>query len=106
MLSHLQLRSEMRKMNKNLDYNEKDIVDIISRFILDNFILSDQKENIDVNISLYEKRIVDSTGVLEIVDFLEETFGIKIEDDELVPDNLDSINKMSKFVQRKIDNAS
>ena len=93
-------------MNKTQDYNEKDIVDIISQFILDNFILSDQKENIDENISLYEKRIVDSTGVLEIVDFLEETFGIKIEDDELVPDNLDSIKKMSKFVQRKIDNAS
>ncbi len=93
-------------MNNKQDYNEKDIVDIISRFIIDNFILSDQKENIDENISLYENRIVDSTGVLEIVDFLEETFGIKIEDDELVPDNLDSIKKMSKFVQRKIDNAS
>ena len=93
-------------MNNKQDYKEKDIVDIISRFILDNFILSDQKENIDENISLYENRIVDSTGVLEIVDFLEETFGIKIEDDELVPDNLDSIKKMSKFVQRKIDNAS
>ena len=93
-------------MNKNLDNDEKDIVDIISQFIKNNFLLSDQKENIDVIISLYENRIVDSTGVLEIVDFLEEKFGIKIEDDELVPDNLDSINKMSKFVQRKIDNAS
>ena len=93
-------------MNNNLVYNEKDIVDSISKFIMNNFLLSDQKENIDVNISLYENRIVDSTGVLEIVDFLEEKFGIKIEDDELVPDNLDSINKMSKFVQRKIDNAS
>ena len=94
-------------MNKNLDYNEKDVVDIISQFIIDNFIiLNDQKEKIDENISLYENGIVDSTGVLEIVDFLEETFGIKIEDDELVPDNLDSIKKISKFVQRKIDNAS
>lgn len=94
-------------MNKNLDYNEKDIVDIISQFIIDNFIiLNNQKEKIDENISLYENRIVDSTGVLEIVDFLEEKFGIKIEDDELVPDNLDSIKKISKFVQRKIDNAS
>ncbi|EMR74682.1 acyl carrier protein [Thermoplasmatales archaeon SCGC AB-540-F20] len=93
-------------MNNNQDYNEKDIVNIITQFIINNFILSDQKENVDENISLYEKRIVDSTGVLEIVDFLEETFGIKIEDDELVPDNLDSIKKMSKFVQRKIDNAS
>ena len=93
-------------MNKNLDNNEKDIVDIISQFIKNNFLLDNQKENIDVNISLYENRIVDSTGVLEVVDFLEEKFGIKIEDDELVPDNLDSITKMSKFVQRKIDNAS
>jgi acyl carrier protein len=93
-------------MNNNLDYDEKKIVDIISQFIINNFILNDQKENIDVNISLYENRVVDSTGVLEIVDFLEEKFGIKIEDDELIPDNLDSIKKMSEFVQRKIDNAS
>jgi len=93
-------------MNNNLKYNEKNIVDIIRQFIINNFLLSDQKENIDINISLYENRVVDSTGVLEIVDFLEEKFGIKIEDDELVPDNLDSVKKMSEFVQRKIDNAS
>ena len=93
-------------MNNNLKYNEKNIVDIISQFIINNFLLGDQKENIDINISLYENRVVDSTGVLEIVDFLEEKFGIKIEDDELVPDNLDSVKKMSEFVQRKIDNAS
>ena len=93
-------------MNNNLKYNEKNIVDIISQFIINNFLLSDQKENIDINISLYENRVVDSTGVLEIVDFLEEKFGIKIEDNELVPDNLDSVKKMSEFVQRKIDNAS
>jgi len=93
-------------MNNNLDYDEKKIVDIIRKFIINNFILSNHKENIDANKSLYENGIVDSTGVLEIVDFLEETFGIKIEDDELIPDNLDSIRKMSEFVQRKIDNAS
>ena len=93
-------------MNNNLDYDEKKIVDIIRKFIINNFILSNHKENIDANKSLYENGIVDSTGVLEIVDFLEETFDIKIEDDELIPDNLDSIRKMSEFVQRKIDNAS
>lgn len=84
---------------------EDDILDIISQFIRNNFLLGDQDKNLDVNISLYERRIVDSTGVLEIVDFLEEKFGIKVEDDELVPDNLDSIKKMSDFVQRKIKNA-
>jgi acyl carrier protein len=93
-------------MDKNQDYNENDIKNIVTQFIKNNFLFNDQKENINENISLYENGIVDSTGVLEVVDFLEEKFGIKIEDDELVPDNLDSIKKMSKFVQRKIDNAS
>lgn len=92
-------------MNDGQIYNEEDIVSVISQFIINNFPLGDQKKSIDENISLYENGIIDSTGVLEIVDFLEETFGIKIEDDELVPDNLDSIKRMSKFVQRKIDNA-
>jgi len=89
----------------NQDFNEKDIIDIITHFIRNNFLLGDQDKNLDENISLYENRIVDSTGVLEVVDFLEEKFGIKIEDEELVPDNLDSIMKMSKFVQRKLENA-
>ena len=92
-------------MNKNQDYNEKEIVDIITQFIKDNFLLGDQYKNLDENISLYEKRIIDSTGILEIVDFIEEKFGIAVEDDELVPDNLDSIMKMSKFVHRKLENA-
>jgi len=93
-------------MNKNQEYNENNIKNIVNQFIKNNFLFNDRKENIDENISLYENRIIDSTGVLEVVDFLEDTFGIKIEDDELVPDNLGSIKKMSKFVQRKIDNAS
>ena len=92
-------------MNNEFD-DIKDISCRISRFIKDNFLLSDKTENLNEDVSLYEKRIVDSTGILEIVDFLEETFGIKIEDDELVPDNLDSINKMSNFVQRKLNNVS
>ena len=92
-------------MNKTHEYNENDIKNIVNQFIIKNFLFSDQKENIDENLSLYEKGIIDSTGVLEVVDFLEETFGIEIEDDELVPDNLDSIKKMSKFVLRKMDYA-
>lgn len=92
-------------MNKNLKFNEKDIKNIITEFILNNFVFNDQNKNIDENLSLYEKGIIDSTGVLELVDFLEEKFEIKIEDEELVPDNLDSIKKIFIFIQRKIDNA-
>lgn len=94
-------------MGDNQDYNENDIKNIITEFILNNFVFfNNQNNNIDENISLYEKGIIDSTGVLEIVDFLEEKFGIKIEDEELIPDNLDSIKKMLIFVQRKLYNAS
>ena len=92
-------------MDINQDYSENDIKNIVKQFIKKNFLFSDKKDNIDENMSLYENRIVDSTGVLEVVDFLEETFGIKIEDDELVPDNLDSIKKISKFIHKKINNA-
>ena len=82
--------------------DENEIRDIISGFIRNNFLLNNNRDNIDENLSLYENRIVDSTGILEVVDFLEEKFGIKINDDELVPDNLDSLNKMTVFVKRKM----
>jgi acyl carrier protein len=93
-------------MENNQGFDEREILDIISQFIRNNFLLGDKNKTLDVNVSLYETRIVDSTGVLEIVDFLEEKFGIKINDDELVPDNLDTIKKMSIFIQRKKGNVS
>ncbi len=51
--------------------------------------------------SLLDKGIIDSTGVLELVGFLEENYHIQIEDEELVPENLDSINNLVKFIQKK-----
>jgi acyl carrier protein len=51
--------------------------------------------------SLLDQGIVDSTGVLEVVAFLESTFGIKVEDQELLPENLDSIQRLADFVARK-----
>jgi acyl carrier protein len=53
------------------------------------------------NASLLDRGIIDSTGVLEVIAFLEETFGITVEDDEMLPDNLDSIERIAKFVSRK-----
>jgi len=51
--------------------------------------------------SLLEAGIIDSTGVLEIIEFLEKEFGIKVEDDEILPENLDSIERIAGFVARK-----
>jgi len=52
--------------------------------------------------SFLEKGIVDSTGVLELVAFLEDTFKVKVEDEELIPENLDSVNNLVRFVSGKL----
>ncbi len=71
--------------------------DQIRRFISDTFFV----DNFAADASFLKNGIIDSTGVLELVAFLEETFAIKVEDTELVPENLDSIGQVIAFVQRK-----
>ena len=56
---------------------------------------------IDFDKSLIEKGIMDSTGVLELVEFLESTYSIKIEDEELVPENLETINNILNYLKTK-----
>jgi acyl carrier protein len=51
--------------------------------------------------SLLDKGIIDSTGVLELVGFLEEHFGVEVKDEDLVPENLDSINNLVNYLERK-----
>ncbi|MCS6897855.1 MAG: acyl carrier protein, partial [Nitrospira sp.] len=56
---------------------------------------------VDGDTSFLESGLIDSTGVLELVAFLEEKFGIKVEDEDLIPANLDSINALIRFVEAK-----
>jgi acyl carrier protein len=73
----------------------------IRGFIVDTFLLGDDDGFRDTD-SLIDGGIVDSTGVMEIVAFLEETYGITIDDDELVADNLDSVERLTKLVDSKL----
>jgi len=73
----------------------------IKTFIVNNFLLGVNAGNLNDSDSFLEKGIVDSTGILEVVSFIEESFSIKVEDEELLPDNLDSINHLVDFVQKK-----
>jgi len=74
----------------------------IRKFIEENFILEDDDHLGDED-SLLEKGIIDSTGVLELLAFIEETYQFKIQDEELVPENLDSIKNISQFIQNKLN---
>lgn len=73
----------------------------IRRFILENFYVSEPSELSD-DTSLVGTGLVDSTGILEVLAFLESEFGIRIDDRETTPDNLESIERMAAFVTRKL----
>ncbi len=79
----------------------KDDVKKIRQFIFENFLFDADEADLDNDASFLEEGIIDSTGVLELVEWLEEEFGFKIEDEELIPENLDTVNLIAAFVQRK-----
>jgi acyl carrier protein len=73
----------------------------LRQFVVDNFLFGQANGHLSNSDSFLDKGIIDATGVLELVVFLEETYRIKIQDRELVPDNLDSINNLVRFLERK-----
>lgn len=74
----------------------------IKNFIVENFLFGDGK-NLQRDTSFLQSGIIDSTGILELITFLEDTYEIKVEDDELIPENLDSLDNVSSFLKRKRD---
>lgn len=82
-----------------------DYLDTVRHFVVENFLFGDG-DLLEEDTSFLERGIIDSTGILELVMFLEETYGIKIEDDELVPENLDNLRNIAQFLQMKLNASS
>lgn len=80
---------------------QTDIIEQIRNFVVNNFLFGDGKGLEDTDLFL-EQGIIDSTGVLELVAFLEETFGFKVEDEEIVPDNLNSVALVTEYIMQKL----
>ena len=78
-----------------------DIQQRVREFVTSNFFVPDAA-SLTNDASLLDLGVVDSTGVLEIIGFLERSFGLAVEDDEIVPANLDSIDRISAYVVRKL----
>ena len=72
----------------------------VRQFIVSNFYVSDPAALVD-HASLLDAGVVDSTGVLEIITFIETTFSVSVEDQEMLPENLDAVSNIVKFVQKK-----
>jgi acyl carrier protein len=84
-----------------MSMSEADIKAKVKEFITNNFLLGKSADLKEAD-SFLDSGIVDSTGVLEIVDYLQDAFEIKVNDEELLPDNLDSISNITRFVKSKL----
>lgn len=73
----------------------------VRTFILENFLFTTDTSALNVNESFLEKGIIDSTGMMEVIYFLEDKFAIRIDDAEMIPENLDSVSNIVRFVERK-----
>lgn len=73
----------------------------LRQYVIDNFLFGQGGSELKNDDSFMERGIVDSTGVLELVAFLEEQFQVKVEDEDLIPANLDSINNLLFYLKKK-----
>ncbi len=75
---------------------------LLRDFIIESFLFGQDDGTFTTEDSLLEKGIVDSTGILEVVEFVENKFDLRVEDDELVPEHFDSIALMRSFIESKL----
>ncbi len=73
----------------------------VREYIVENFLFGDASPLTSDSISLLDEGIIDSVGVMELVAFLEGDFGLAVEDEELIPENLDSVENLANFIARK-----
>jgi len=84
---------------------EMDKLEPVRAFIVENFLFGRSGELSDGQ-SFLESGIIDSTGILELVTFLEKTYSIQVGEEELIPENLDSISNISRYLRSKTSSTS
>ncbi len=77
-----------------------DQINTVKEFIVENFLFGEE-DQIELETDFFEKGIIDSTGVIELVSYMEETFEISIDDEELIPENLSSLKNIREFLLQK-----
>ncbi|OGU64869.1 MAG: acyl carrier protein [Ignavibacteria bacterium RBG_16_36_9] len=79
--------------------------ELVRAFIVDNFLFGDG-DKLAIDTPLFDKGIIDSTGVLELIAFIEENFNVTVADEELVQSNFSSISAIDRFIQSKNNHTS
>ncbi len=81
--------------------NAQQIKEAVKGYIVENFMFGNESEPIREDDSFIERGIIDSTGIMELIDYIENKYDISLDDKELVPENLDSLNNLSRFILSK-----
>ena len=79
-----------------------DLISTLREFVVENFLFGDDSQ-LEEDSSFLESGIIDSTGILELIQFLEETYDIKIEDEELIPENFSNLIAIDHYLDLKLN---
>jgi acyl carrier protein len=79
----------------------QDIKGTVRQYVLQNFLMGDMGVQLEDDQSFLDHHIIDSTGFIELVTFLESTWNIQIQDEDMIPENLDSLDSIERFVRSK-----
>ena len=80
------------------------IINDLEKFLVNEIAVNLERKSLTPDEDLLEKGIIDSLGIMKLILFMEETFGIAVADDEIVPENFQTVNMMVKFIKQKIQN--
>jgi acyl carrier protein len=75
----------------------------VRAYILENFLMGADRDALRDEESLIDRRVLDSTGFIELVTFIEQEFRVRVDDEEMIPENLDSLDNIAAYLQRKLD---
>ncbi len=78
----------------------------IRSYILENFLYTSDVSKLRNDDSFLEEGILDSTGILELLMFVEETFGVQVDDEEVIPENFDSVDRLMRYILQKTGEAA
>jgi acyl carrier protein len=79
----------------------QDVKKMVQQFLMDNFVMGDEVDIADTT-SFMKHHILDSTGFLELIGFVEDTFNLVVHDTEMVPENFDTLRNLEAYVERKL----
>lgn len=89
----------------SIDKTAGEIREIIRKHMLENFLYGYEECELSDDSSFLEMGVLDSTGIMELVALIEKEFCIEVKDDEIIPENLDSVNSISRYVYRKLNDS-